>query len=274
MITSESNELCFPFLEEDELEIIECFSQSEDPTKECKEKEQLIALVSRWLRSYLQTPYEASFRNLFRRKLLNIAGIFTLLPKNYFLEVFENFDHDNIGLPSLPKNISKNFIYEEEVEIAASNLDCFNSLSFFLKIMEGDRSFLDFVKENCHSILFTKDLSQEIQTPNLVTSSNEVLSKTILLQNQMAEEKADRDELTICYDLIYQASFVHVYHHPEKVFSEEVCKKEGLLRCLDFSTKAFSILFSSSKVNKDYLIYIQGLIRNTVFQLRQLNYDV
>lgn len=215
----------FPFYDSKERNLLKDLVLHNDPKSEKFEaaKERFIELLYNDLVSFYRWDVGYDERISIRKRLLNVAGLFFIVPIDELRE-----------LSHKAKLTLKKIVYETPPHPLESNLSEMHS--YDLKYIEGltefygsiqlepDITVLDYIAGNRESrqyprsqfTVFRKNIQDEVISNDYLTASAEPLTQTqfISLYNPNGSK---RDLLTIGFDLVYESAFIDFFHNGSNV---------------------------------------------------------
>lgn len=261
----------FPHLEKNEKEMLYLLTNeasNKGPAFE-KAKEIFLNLIKDWVLQYLKWDTLPDDRLRIRKKLLNIAGLWTVVP-------FENIQGlINEVTPYNKKpitDIKVDNLYQEGCEVPSYDLKMIDSMASLLGSVSKDENmtYLDFVAGNREKkihpassiFVFKKSLLDEVVSDVYLTASAEVFSKTILITT--FDEKGDmRDLISVAFDIVLESAYLDIYSNWSGEFIPEMVLRDTKLVACDFLGKAITSLESQHKNGKSlmelYQIFPKGL---------------
>ncbi|MCP5464610.1 MAG: hypothetical protein H7A33_06265 [Deltaproteobacteria bacterium] len=215
----------FPYYNADEQQLLKELVIQADPksTKFQKAKERFLELLYSDLVDFYKWEATPDDRINIRKRLLNVAGLFFIVPISELRE-----------LSHKAKLTHKKLVYEEApdplradvVEMHSYDLKYINGFQeFFSKIMvEPNMSALDYIAGNRekrkypHSqmTVFRKRIQDEVISKDYLTASAEPLTQTqfVSLYNPNG---TTRDLVTIGFDMVYESAFIDFFHNAPNV---------------------------------------------------------
>ena len=185
-------------------EFMHCHDQN-DPVLINQSKQRLLLMIKNIAYHFETSEKNASDRHLSRNKLLNLAGLWQLIPIQELSEY----------MSTLREHGSQTHF--EDNEYPVSELSSLPA-SFQLLSIANRHSFLSILEKNVSTIVFLNDL-KNIQTSEYLSATNEPLTRTVFLNNLTKEEGAERDSFSICFDLIIQTFFLDCFHYQSEKYS-------------------------------------------------------
>lgn len=257
----ETSQAYFPFLDTDERQITAAFCSScDDPSSPNFDADlnNMLNMIKRIYQNIERLPLPSDFRSVFRSKLMNIAGIYTIIPPHKVLDLLEK-NNSEVEIPSHGhienslENLSQ--IDLKDLELSALELIQLPLFSTIFKLYkEEDEQYLDDILKYCKYIVFKQDIKEETFASSYLTSTSEPLTQTIVLNLQGPDTKP-RDFLSLCFDIIYQTNFLKVFYSQPNLYKPTKCEKLAREAAEKFSNKSKLLIEQS----KDLQIAIEQL---------------
>lgn len=217
----------FPFYKDQEKEIIKdlvTHNQS-DGNRYQNAKKKFLKIIYNDLVDFYRWDATPNRRREVRKRLLNIVGIFFILPLD-----------DIRGLANKARLTQKKVVYESApnpvidqiTEMHSYDLKYIKDFAQFFSQIELDEDItaLDYLagsREKRHyprtqTTVFGKSILDEVIAKDFITASAEPLTQTqfIALSNP---DGTPRDLITIGFDMIYESAFIDFFHNAPKVCS-------------------------------------------------------
>ncbi len=236
----------FPFLTEPEREVLYLLTLSKQEKTEGFEKLKgvFLEMVKKWSLDCLKWSTTPAEKIELRRKLLNVAGIWSLIPFADIQKALEEIDPFN-KKPITDVKIQS--IYQEDVEIPSHDLKLVDSMAGLLASISYDDeglNYLDFVSGNrdkyqhpASSVtVFKKNLRGDVLSDAYLTASAEVFTKTILITT-FDERGERRDLVSIAFDLVLESAYLDSYHNWTGDFVPELILRNTKVAGCDFLSK-------------------------------------
>lgn len=217
----------FPALSDDECALIERFSIDD------LDEEEVIDLLIDFAQSYL-VAHTLPARLLLLQKLLNVAGIYQLIPFYKFTQRQESLEVVEIrpvrdGEPILP------------TEVPASDILLRMPFAEFADCPIGEGGTLrkvfnkDWFGRKIHRVLFFSDLPLVPEGTQSASSFSEPLSGTICIRVKDLTEEGMRDPFSLLVDVVKQVHYLQqVYQSTERLIPTHIRAgmTEGAIRFL------------------------------------------
>ncbi|EKD46979.1 MAG: hypothetical protein ACD_66C00270G0006 [uncultured bacterium] len=261
----------FPHLGQTEKELL-CILTNEAQNKGEgfeKAKKVFLNVIKDWVLLYMKWDTFPDERIKLRRKLLNVAGLWTVVP----FEDIQGLINEVTPYNKKPiTDIKVDNLYQEGCEVPSYDLKMIDSMATLLGSVPKDETttYLDFVAGNrekkvhpASSILvFKKSLLDEVVSEVYLTASAEVFSKTILITT--FDEKGDmRDLISVAFDIVLESAYLDIYSNWSGNFVPEMVLRDTKLIACDFLGKAIANLENIQKNGKSlmdlYQIFPKGL---------------
>ncbi len=248
----------FPHLDAPERELLMqlCLAkETNGPTYEAL-KDKFLTQLETWLMSYCQWDTLPEQRIMLRRKLLNLAGLWHIIPFQELQALVNRTSHAN-KRPITDVKIAD--LYQDDLEIPAYDLKYLDNLVQLLGsiIRDDGTTYLDFVAGSrglkshppASTIVFKKNLAEEVSSQERLTASAETFTRTILITT-FNEEGDYRDLVSIAFDLVLESTYLDSYHN----WTEEFQWEKLLL-----NTKVAACQFLEKVIKDLHLIIASGI---------------
>ncbi|SCA58392.1 hypothetical protein AB751O23_AA_00610 [Chlamydiales bacterium SCGC AB-751-O23] len=263
---TETSNTYFPFLDTDERKITAAFCSSCDspssPTFDYDLKS-MLNMIKRLYQAMEKMPLNSDLRSIFRAKLMNIAGIYTIIPphkilafigKNFKKLKAQDFDYKQENLSS---QVPENFFFHD-LEKTTLDILQFPIFSTVFKLhKKDDERYLEDILAYCKYIIFKKDIKDETFSNYYLTSTSEPLSQSVLL-NLKGPEGKTRDILSLSFDIIYQSTFLKIFYSNPNLYKPNKCENIARDTAEDFAKKA-QLLLKNSPEFKEAIAYFNSL---------------
>jgi hypothetical protein len=237
----------FPFYNDQERELLKELVVQGDPTSARFQaaKRTFLELLYNDLVAFYKWESSPDDRILIRKRLLNVAGLFFIVPIN---ELRELAHRAKLTLKKVVYEVSPNPLTKDVTEMHSYDLKYIDGFTtFFSKIMiDPEISTLDYVAGNRekrhypHSqfTVFRKKIQDEVISKEYLTASAEPLTQTqfISLYNPNG---SPRDLITIGFDMVYESAFIDYFHQAPNVTpvtlprNAHIMGKHFLLSCVN-----------------------------------------
>lgn len=209
----------FLFLDQDEQKIVHDFAlyykdlDTFDTPSE--PKLHFFELVKRLYQAHQHTPIGSDFRGILLAKLLNIAGVYSLLNPieilNFLnkkpLEKTDSYHH-----ASFPPCSTLIFPVMKEGEIKVQEIFSHPVWASLLKLPSKDLNpYSDRLNLFCKNLVLVNDMNQKVIASNYLSSTSEPISQSIVL-NLVDDKGAKRDICSLSIDLVYQSIFLKAFY--------------------------------------------------------------
>jgi hypothetical protein len=215
----------FPYYSNEEQELLKELVVHADPKSDRFKvaKKQFMDLLYSDLVDFYRWDATPDDRILIRKRLLNVAGLFFIVPIVELRELSHKakLTHKKIVYESAPNPLEGDII-----EMHSYDLKYIPGFSeFYSKIMiEPNVSALDYVAGNREKrkypqsqlTVFRRKIQEEVISKEYLTASAEPLTQTqfISLYNPNG---STRDLITIGFDMVYESAFIDYFHHSPNV---------------------------------------------------------
>lgn len=223
-MSSQFNQLIsgkFPYFSKEEQAVIgEVLVQSNSPTPGAKQaQDSLLDIIYHDLVSFHQWDLPLDKRVDLRKRLLNLAGLFCVVPVEKLRELAgkARLTQKKTMGDTPPDPIQNDFI-----ECNSFDIKYISYLKDFLERVDlsQDMTALDFVSGNRdrnhypHSqfTVFRKRIQDEVLSKDYLTASAEPLTQTVMISLYNPGETV-RDLITIGFDMVYESAFIDFFHH-------------------------------------------------------------
>lgn len=250
----------FPFYDESERDLLKDLVIFNDPKSQKFDdaKQKFIDLLYKDLVSFYR--WDASFedRIAIRKRLLNVAGLFFIVP----IQELRELSHK--AKLTLKKIVYENPPHPTQFELAemhSYDLKYIQGLGdFFSKIqMEDNITALDYIAGNranreyprTQFTVFRKSIQDEVISKDYLTASAEPLTQTqfISLYNPNG---STRDLLTIGFDLVYESAFIDFFHNAPNV-TPVTLPRNAHIMAKHFLLSAVNETIRMKRFKKEYL---------------------
>lgn len=266
----------FPHLEESELRVLnELFVAWEKKTPDFSEKcQKFLSIMEGWVGQYFYWQTLPDIKVQLRKKLLNVSGIWNIIPPD---------DHKNFLQRVLPFNkkpitdIKVDSPYQHFAEVPIFDLKFMPGLSDILGsvVREEEITFLDYVAGNREKmvhpvaslVVFRDDLSQELVTPQYVTASAELVTKTILI-NPFKADKTERDMVTIAFDIVFESAILDYFHHDTVNFDADMLSLKGKMEACRFLSQ-YLTQFAQQLIQQGHEVLVNFLKKDVLMNQMQ-----
>jgi len=215
----------FPYYDDKERELLKELVVQADPKSDRfqKAKDKFLELLYNDLVEFYKWEATPDDRTQIRKRLLNVAGLFFIVPINELRDLSHKarLTHKKLVYESAPDPLGK-----EVVEMHSYDLKYIPGLTeFFSKVMiEPNMSALDYVAGNREKrkypqsqlTVFRKNIQDEVISKEYLTASAEPLTQTqfVSLYNPNG---STRDLVTIGFDMVYESAFIDYFHNAPNV---------------------------------------------------------
>lgn len=215
----------FPYYTDDERELLkELVVQGDTKSKRfLQAKENFLKLLYNDLVEYYRWDATTSMRIQIRKRLLNVAGLFFIVPieELRMLSHKARLTHKKIVYESAPDPLDHDMVEMHSYDL--KYVQGFND--FYNKIMlEPNVSMLDYIAGNREKrqypqsqlTVFRRRIQDEVISKEYLTASAEPLTQSqfISLYNPNG---TTRDLITIGFDMVYESAFIDYFHHAPQV---------------------------------------------------------
>lgn len=259
----------FPFLDSGERELLTRFAEAVEAGKsQEKATESFMQLIRRFYEGFFCSPLNSPLRQHFRAKLLNIAGVYSVVsPKEIFQ--FIQAKRDEKSRERKPLSIKS--IFAPSMEVQAKELCQFKELKLLLLLEErAGKSYFEYCVEHADFIVFRQNLSEEIKSNVALSASSEALSRSILVQSQLGTGE-ERDEFSIVFDIVYQAAILDFFYQASVCVDAIACEKSARTKALSFASSAKELFRKHAKLDSQFLSYLDELIAKNQERIHSLS---
>lgn len=247
----------FPHFKKDEQELIKnlLVETNKQSGAFLESKARFLEIVYNDLAAYHRWDVEPAERLRIRRRLLNVAGLFVVVP---IAELRELTARVRLESKKVVNEAPVNPLEKDPVEIHSYDLKYMEPFSkFFSNIpLEPGISTLDYLAGNrekriyphSQTIVFRKNLREEVLSENYLTASAEPLTQCVLISLYNPTDTL-RDLITIGYDLVFESAFIDFYHHGESI-SPLILLRNSALMGKQFILSALEEYLNRKKNNK------------------------
>ena len=266
----------FPHLEESELRVLnELFVAWEKKTPDFPEKcQKFLSIMEGWVGQYFYWQTLPDIKVQIRKKLLNVSGIWNIIPSeahSQFLQKVLPFNKKPIT------DVKVDSPYQRFAEVPIFDLKFMPGLSDILNSVarEEDITFLDYVAGNREKmvhpvaslIVFREDLGQELVTPQYVTASAELVTKTILI-NPFKADKTERDMVTIALDIVFESAILDYFHHDTVNFDADMLSLKGKMEACRFLSQ-YLTQFGQQLIQQGHEVLVNFLKKDVLMNQMQ-----
>ncbi len=228
----------FPALSQREAAIVATFAAG------AASESALSRLMTTWAEKFCAAPFASHWRQLYRAKLFNVAGIFRLLPVHAFIAelpclLANAFPEQQMHLPS-----------KQCIEVHPTLLRQQHALSSFLSLAaEEGHSYLDELLATdddgvpfVRSVLLKTSIAPEL-AGSTVTGSAEPLTRTILVRTSTEDGSAElRDPVSIAFDLVFAGTYLRLMRSLRTLPNPNSTRAQMYLSALRLATDAANFL--------------------------------
>lgn len=250
----------FPYYNNDEQALLKELVIQADPKSETfmRAKQKFLDLLYSDLVDFYKWEATPDDRMLIRKRLLNVAGLFFVVPITELRELSHRakLTHKKLVYESAPNPMGA-----EAVEMHSYDLKYINGFSeFYSRVMiEPNMSALDYIAGNREKrkypqsqlTMFRKRIQDEVISKEYLTASAEPLTQTqfVSLYNPNG---STRDLITIGFDMIYESAFIDYFHHAPNVTPITLPRNAHIMG-KHFLLAAVNETIRMKRTNKDFL---------------------
>lgn len=275
----------FPLYNDSERELLESLLVEDDRSSSRfeKSKNQFMEIVYGDLVRYYKWDNSIDDHIALRKRLLNIAGLFVVIP----IEDLRNVSHKakltlkKVVHESPPSPINKNV-----EEIHSYDLKYIEGFApFFSKILlDANITALDYLSGNREKrqyphtqfTVFRKRIQDEVGTDDFLTASAEPLTQTQLISLYNPDGTL-RDLMTIGFDMIYESAFIDYFHSGQNVTPTTLSRNAHILG-RNFLTSCLAQLMEVKKANlsveKEFPVFISDTTNYSEKRVEQLRFFI
>lgn len=250
----------FPHFQKEEQELIKNLLVELDRNSNSflESKARFLEIVYNDLEAYHRWDADPANRFRIRQRLLNVAGLFVVVPIEELRDLTRRV---RLASKKIVNEAPVNPLMRDAVEIHSYDIKYLEPFArFFARIpIEPGISTLDYLAGNrekrvyphSQTIVFRKNLREEVLSENYLTASAEPLTQSVLISLYNPTETL-RDLITIGYDLVFESAFIDFYHHGENI-SPLILLRNAALMGKQFIVSALEEYLNLKKARRPFL---------------------
>ena len=201
-------------------------------------------LMAGWAEKFVAAPPSSPWRQLYRAKLFNVAGIFRLLPAQQFISQLPSLTPVEFPILHLTHEkhryteIHPSLLRQQQLLTPFLSLAAEDGHSYLDELLEADHRGVPFVR----SVLLKQVLTPEIQGAQ-VSGSAEPLTRTILIRTSTENGSSDlRDPVSIAFDIVFAGAYLRIIPGLQDCPDPNRTRAEMYLSALRLATDAANFL--------------------------------